>query len=91
MQRCILVAGIASGLALAVAATAPALAVTAKQKHDTCVFGADHPRLAGPQREKFIRNCMANRNDPRGPAVGTPGAESEPPADAPDEEAQPKN
>jgi hypothetical protein len=90
MQRYILVTGIV-GLALAVAATAPALALTAKQKHDTCVFGADHPKLAGKERERFIRDCMANRNDPRGPAVGTPGAASGPPGDvdAP-EEAEPK-
>jgi hypothetical protein len=87
MHRYVLVAAIVSGLALAVAAAAPALALTAKQKHDTCVFGADHPKLAGKEREKFMRNCMANRNDPRGPAVGTPGAESEPPAN---EEPAPK-
>lgn len=90
MQRNSLVAGIVSGLALAVAATASAHALTAKQKRDTCVFGADHPKLTGNERERFIRNCMSNRNDPRGPAVGTPGAASEPPADAPEEEAEPK-
>jgi len=83
MQRYTLIAGLVSGLTLAVAVTAPALALTAKQKHDTCVFGADHPKLTGKEREKFMRNCMANRNDPRGPAVGTPGAESEPSADEP--------
>ena len=87
MQRSTLIAGIVSGLALAVAAAAPALAVTAKQKHDTCVFGADHPKLTGKEREKFMRNCMANRNDPRGPAVGSPGAETEAPGDEP----EPKN
>jgi hypothetical protein len=89
MQRYILVAGIVSGLALAGAATAPALAITAKQKRDTCVFGADHPKLVGKERERFIRNCMANRDDPRGPAVGTPGG-PEPSGDAPGEEAEPK-
>jgi hypothetical protein len=85
MQRYILVAGIVSGLAFAVATTAPALALTAKQKRDTCVFGADHPKLAGKERDRFIKNCMANRNDPRGPAVGTPGSEPPGEADAPDE------
>jgi hypothetical protein len=84
MQRYIL-AGMVSGLALAVAAAAPALALTAKQKRETCVFGADHPKLAGKERDRFIRNCMANRNDARGPAVGTPGSEPSGEADAPDE------
>jgi hypothetical protein len=45
----------------------PSLAVTPKEKMVTCKFGADDQKLQGPARAKFLKNCMANRNDPRGP------------------------
>ena len=45
-------------------------AVTAKEKAATCKFGADDQKLAGAARAKFIKNCMANKNDPRGGAAG---------------------
>ncbi len=50
--------------------SAPSLAVTAKEKMATCKFGADDQKLQGAARAKFLKNCMANRNDPRGPAAG---------------------
>jgi hypothetical protein len=40
----------------------PALAATAKQKAETCKFGADHPKLTGAKRTAFIKRCMANEN-----------------------------
>jgi hypothetical protein len=42
----------------------------------TCKFGADDQKLAGAARAKFMKNCMANKNDPRGSAgaAGAPGA-----------------
>jgi hypothetical protein len=46
----------------------PAAAITAKQKMDTCKFGADDQKLTGAKRSAFLKNCMANRNDKRGPA-----------------------
>ncbi len=54
---------------------APALAITAKQKMETCKFGADHPngggpKLAGKERQRFIERCMSNKNDPRGTPNG---------------------
>jgi hypothetical protein len=58
--------------------SAPALAVTAQEKMATCKFGADDQKLAGAARAKFMKNCMANKNDPRGrggaagPAGGVP-------------------
>ncbi len=63
--------------------SAPASAITAKQKMATCDFGADHPegggpKLVGAKRKQFISRCMSGKNDPRGPGVGTPGAPSEP-------------
>ena len=47
----------------------PAAAVTAKQKMETCKFGADDQKLTGAKRQAFISRCMANRNDPRGPTT----------------------
>ena len=46
--------------------SAPSFAVTAKEKMATCKFGADDQKLAGAARAKFMKNCMANKNDPRG-------------------------
>ncbi len=51
----------------------PAHAVSAKDKMATCKFGADDQKLQGAARNTFIKRCMANRNDPRGPA-GAAGA-----------------
>jgi hypothetical protein len=45
-------------------------AVDAKQKMATCKFGADDQRLQGAARNAFIKKCMANRDDPRGPVSG---------------------
>lgn len=62
---------------IALLPSTPAFAVTAKEKMVTCKFGADDQKLQGPARAKFLKNCMSNRNDPRGPASGqasVPGA-----------------
>ena len=53
---------------IAVLPSVPSFAVTAKEKMATCKFGADDQKLAGAARTKFMKNCMANRNDPRGGA-----------------------
>jgi hypothetical protein len=76
MQRYPLVASVFLALSLMALPSAPALAVTPKQKMETCKFGADHPMLAGKQRADFIKKCMADKNDPRGP--GAPAAEGKP-------------
>jgi hypothetical protein len=55
---------------IALVPSAPSLAVTAKEKMVTCKFGADDQKLQGAARAKFLKNCMANRNDPRGPGAG---------------------
>jgi hypothetical protein len=39
---------------------APAHALTAKQKMETCKFGADDQKLKGAPRNAFIKKCMAN-------------------------------
>ena len=78
MQRYVLVSSVFLLFSLTVLPSAPALAITAKQKMETCKFGADHPMLAGKQRADFIKKCMSGKNDPRGPSSGTPGAEGKP-------------
>ena len=50
----------------------PSLALTAKDKMATCKFGADDQKLKGAARNTFMKKCMANKDDPRGPAVGAP-------------------
>jgi hypothetical protein len=49
----------------------PCFAVDAKQKMVTCKFGADQQRLQGDARDAFLKKCMEDRDDPRGP---TPAA-----------------
>jgi hypothetical protein len=68
MNRFVLTAALCSGLSAAMLSCPPAHAVTAKQKMETCKFGADHPMLRGKERDDFMKKCMSNRNDPRGPA-----------------------
>jgi hypothetical protein len=55
---------------IALVPAGPCFAVDAKQKMATCKFGADDQRLQGAARNAFLKKCMANRNDPRGPASG---------------------
>jgi hypothetical protein len=54
----------------------PCFAVDAEQKMATCKFGADQQRLEGETRDAFLKKCMEDRDDPRGPApagaVSTP-------------------
>ena len=42
-------------------------AITSKVKMETCKFGADDQKLQGAARSKFMKKCMANKDDPRGP------------------------
>ncbi len=50
--------------------SAPSFAISQKDKMATCKFGADDQHLEGAQRSAFIKKCMSNKNDPRGPATG---------------------
>jgi psiF repeat len=45
----------------------PCFAVDAKQKMATCTFGADQQRLQGEARDAFLKKCMEDRDDLRGP------------------------
>jgi hypothetical protein len=59
--------------------TGPSFALTAKQRMDTCKFGADDQKLQGPARKAFVAKCMSNKDDPRGPAAPPPAAPAGPP------------
>ena len=50
----------------------PSFALTAQEKMATCSFGADEQKLEGTKRDAFLKKCMANKNDPRGPAGAKP-------------------
>lgn len=91
MQRYGVLAAVVAVLfsAIMISGSTPASAVTAKQKMETCKFGADDQKLAGAARAAFLKKCMSNKNDPRGPAAGTPAATSAPAA--PDEDAPPND
>jgi psiF repeat len=92
MHRYALVAGGLFVFSLGMLPGAPAVAVTAKQKMETCKFGADDQKLTGKDRAVFLKKCMSNANDPRGPAVGAAPASG--PADVPDApptEGEPKD
>jgi hypothetical protein len=54
--------------------SAPSFAVSAKDKMATCKFGADDQKLQGATRDTFMKKCMSNHNDPRGPGTGTAAA-----------------
>ena len=54
----------ALGLFAAFAFSAPAGAVTSKEKMETCKFGAQDQKLAGKEEKAFIRKCMAAGDGP---------------------------
>ena len=55
---------LAAGLAAATVFAVPALAITAKEKMDTCKFGAADQKLTGKKEQDFVRKCMANEPAP---------------------------
>jgi hypothetical protein len=54
----------AAGLATAMVFATPAFAITAKEKMDTCKFGAADQKLTGKKEQDFVRKCMANERAP---------------------------
>jgi hypothetical protein len=74
---------LAAAAVVSLAFAAPASAQDNNQKMETCKFGADSQKLTGAKRNTFIKNCMADRDDPRGPAPKKPAAKpaaAKPPA-----------
>jgi psiF repeat len=68
-----------AAMLLAMLPSAPSFAVSEKDKMATCKFGADDQKLQGAPRAAFMKKCMANRDDPRGPATVPAGAGGVPP------------
>lgn len=65
----------AAALLIGMLPSAPSFAVSAKDKMATCKFGADDQKLQGGARDAFMKKCMSNKDDPRGPGpVPTAGA-----------------
>ena len=63
----------AAGLAASFLLSSSAFAATAKEKMETCTFGADDQKLAGAKRKAFLSKCMSNADSPRGkPQAGKP-------------------
>lgn len=60
--------GLLAAVMLALMPSAPSFAVSQKDKMATCKFGADDKKLAGAERSAFMKKCMSNQNDPRGPS-----------------------
>ena len=54
----------AAGVTVATIFATPALAITAKEKMDTCKFGAADQKLTGKKEQDFIKKCMANERAP---------------------------
>jgi hypothetical protein len=71
-----------AAILIAMLPSAPSFAVSPKEKMATCKFGADDQKLQGAARTAFMKKCMANRDDPRGPAVGSAPASRAVPAGA---------
>jgi hypothetical protein len=63
---------VAAAFAAFCLASAPSLAVTAKEKMVTCKFGADDQKLKGATRKGFLSKCMANTDAPAKRAKATP-------------------
>jgi hypothetical protein len=62
-----------AAILIAMGPAVPAHAVSAKDQMATCKFGADDQKLQGAARNNFMKKCMANRNDPRGPGGASAG------------------
>ena len=63
---------LAAALLIALSPNVPSYAVASKDKMATCKFGADDQHLEGAERAAFLKKCMSNKNDPRGPASAAP-------------------
>ena len=60
---------VTAGLAASVLLNPSAFAATAKEKMETCTFGANDQKLAGAKRKAFLSKCMSNADSPRGKPV----------------------
>jgi hypothetical protein len=61
---------------------APAIALTAKEKMETCKFGAADQELTGKKAQDFIKKCMANEPAAKSAAKKSAPATTATPASA---------
>jgi hypothetical protein len=54
----------AAALVAAMVFATPAFAITAKEKMDTCKFGAADQKLTGKKEQDFVKKCMASERAP---------------------------
>jgi hypothetical protein len=50
----------AAGAIVLVNFATPASALTPEEKMETCKIGADHQKLTGAKRKRFLAHCMAD-------------------------------
>jgi len=62
------------GLLAAFVFSAPAHAVSAKEKMETCKFGAQDQKLAGKEEKAFMQKCMAAGDGPARKSKKKPAA-----------------
>jgi hypothetical protein len=79
MRRYAFISAMLIAMPVAMLPSKPSFAVSAKDKLATCTFGADDQKLQGAARNAFLKKCMSNRNDPRGPGAGAPASAAAPP------------
>jgi hypothetical protein len=79
MRRYAFISAVMIAIPTVMLTSVPSFAVSAKDKMATCKFGADDQKLAGAARNTFMKKCMSNHDDPRGPGGGTPAAAAVPP------------
>lgn len=79
MRQYVFISAMLIAVPVAMLPSAPSFAVSAKDKLATCTFGADDQKLQGAARNVFLKKCMSNHNDPRGPGAGAPTTAAAPP------------
>ena len=58
----------------ALLSSVPSYALTSKDKMATCKCGADDQKLTGAARNKFVKKCMSNKDEPRSAPMAPPSA-----------------
>ena len=59
-----LLAALLPGMLAVALLGSPALALTVKEKRETCQFGATDQKLTGAKQKAFMAKCMANEPAP---------------------------
>jgi hypothetical protein len=79
MRRYAFISAVMIAMPTAMLPSGPSFAVNAKDKMATCKFGADDQKLQAAARNAFMKKCLSNHDDPRGPGSSRPAAAAVPP------------